>query len=392
MADPVPWTLDAGGEYTEELAWLTDVMRSPTGGSQHRRLRQSPRTTIGFSALESGDRRRWMDLLLRTCGVAPWWCPVSIDARPLDVAANVGASVLNVDPDGARFVAGGRALVAGPDPRHHEVVETDTVGPSSLSLVDPLAFAWPAGTQVVPLRRGRLADVPSVGRFTADDSALVPLRFRLEQVLDSDPAIPGTAYRDFPVFDFIAPVWTSDPTWSPERQTAVSDDGIGVPYVAATADQAEGKTVMQYAAVGAELATLRSALFALAGRWAPAWVPSWTHDLRVVANVSAGAITLDVAGPLLSTVALASNHRDIRIELDGGAVLYRRIASVAAHSASVDRLTLDAALPDAFTVQQVRMACFISLCTQDSDVNTLRYFGPDALQCELSWRELAHAF
>ena len=63
MADPVAWTFAAGGDYTEELAWLTDLLQAPTGGTQHRRLRQSPRTTLTFSALESGANRRWMDVL-----------------------------------------------------------------------------------------------------------------------------------------------------------------------------------------------------------------------------------------------------------------------------------------------------------------------------------------
>ncbi len=391
VADPVAWTLDTGGEYIEEPAWLTDQMNAPTGGSQHRRLRQSPRTSVSFSALESGARRRWMDVLLRAHGASPWWAPVAIDTRLLDLPAAASAVALNVTVSGARFTVGGHVLVVGADPRHFEVHEIASVGTSSLTLADPLDFAWPAGTQLVPVRRARLADVPSVGRFTADDSALVPLRFRLEEPLDDAPAIPGTPYRSFPVFDFIAPVWTSDPAWSPERSTDTVDDEVAVPFVADLAGMAMGKTTMHYAPVGvAAVAEFRAALFALAGRWAATWVPSWTHDLRVAASVSAGATTLDVDGPLASTQQLASNRRDVRIELFDGTVLYRRITAVSTPSASVDRLTVDSALP-AFTAAQVRMVCYLSLSVQESDVNTLRYYGPDALQCELTWRELAHA-
>lgn len=392
MADPIAWTLDAGGDYSEELAWLTDVLQAPTGGTQHRRLRQSPRTFLAFSALESGDRRRWMEVLLRAHSAAAWWAPVSIDAAVLDGAAAAGTDSLSAPgAEGSRFEVGGHALLVGSDPRRYEVREVSAIATGALTLADDLAFTWPAGTQVVPVRRAHLAEMPQLGRFTSDATGLLPLRFRLDEPLDTAPAMPGATYRGLPVFDTFAPVWTSDPVWVPERQVAALDADVGPPFVADLAGVAMGRTTMQYAAVtAAEVATFRAALFALAGRWSPAWVPSWAQDLRVVANVSASATTLDVAGPLLSSFPLEANRRDLRIALEDGTVLYRRITAVAAHSATVDRLTLGAALPDAFTVAQVRMVSFLTLSVQDSDTNLLRYFDRATMQCELVWRELDH--
>jgi len=391
--DPVAWTFAAGGDYSEQLDWWTDMMSAPTGGTQHRRLRESPRTLLSSYAMESGANRRWMDALLRSNSAGAWWAPVSIDARPLAMAAAVSDDALLVSIDGARFLEGGHVLVVGEDPRRFEVREIDTVDDDFLVLSTGLALAWPAGTQLYPVRRARLAETPSVGRFTADDSDLVPIRFRLEEPLDSEPAIPGETYRGLPVFDFVSPVWTSNPAWVPERLLVTVDNEIAAPVVIDTAGVALGKVAMQYAPdTSAAIAAFRGALFALAGRWSPAWVPSWIHDLRIAAPVSAGAITLDVDGPLLSTSAgaIAPNHRDIRIELHSGAVYYRRITAVAAYSATVDRLTLGSALPAAFTVAQVRMISFITLSVQDADTNLLRYFGPDVAQCEMVWRELSH--
>lgn len=393
MADPVAWTFAAGGDYTEELAWLTDVLKAPTGGTQHRRLRQSPRTTLTFSALESGANRRWMDVLLRANSAAAWWSPVSIDARALTADVAAASSSLPVDVAAARFVEGGHALVVGTDPRRFEVLEIDVggVGGSTLTLAGTTANAWPAGTQVIPVRRARLAQMPQVGRFTADDSALVQLRFRLEEPLDTAAAMPGATYRGYPVFDGFAPAWTSDPVWVPERLTDVQDDDLATPFVADTAGVALGKVTMQYALdTAAAIGIFRAALFALAGRWSPAWVPSWTHDLRLAASVTGGQSYIDVDGPLLSTQPLAANYRDLRIELFDGTVLYRRINSVAAQSATTDRLTLGAALPSAFTTAEVKMISFLTLSVQDSDTNMLRYFDAQTMQCELVWRELDH--
>ena len=392
MPDPaVVWSFVPGGDYTEELAWLTDVLQAPTGGTQHRRLRESPRTTIGFACLEHGDDRRWLDAQLRQHSAALWSVPVPIDERPLSAAVLAGATVLPVDVDGARFVAGGRVLIIGHDPRVYEEGTIDSVGVSSLTLSAGLAGPWPANTRLIPLRSAYLADPPPVARYTSDASGLIPLRWRLIDPLDTAPALPGTPYRGHPVFDQIVPVWTSDPVWTPERRTIWADDDIAAPALLDTAGSALGKTVLQYAAVGAgEVASFRAALFALAGRWTPAWVPTWTHDLRLVAGVGAGQWYLDVDGPLLSGQPLPANRRDIRIQLSGGVVHYRRIAGVSTPAAGVDRLTLDAPLPAAIGLQDVAMVSFLVLSVQDSDTATLRYFDSNTLQCELVWRELAH--
>lgn len=392
MADPIAWTFGTGGDYSEELGWLTDVLKAPTGGTQHRRLRQSPRTFLAFSALESGARRRWMEVLLRANSAAAWWAPVAMDAGTLASAAAATATSLPVPGAGlARYEEGGHVLVVGEDPRRFEVLEVDSTTTDTVELADPLALSWPAGTQVVPVRRCHLAEVPQLARFTSDDTGLVTLRFRLDEPLDTAPAMPGSSYRGFPVFDSFVPVWTSDPVWAPERETQALDDDVGPVLVADLAGVAMGKVTMQYAAAtAADVATFRAALFALAGRWSPAWVPSWAHDLRLAANVSAGASTIDVQGPLLSGRAIEDNHRDLRIELENGSVYYRRITAVAAPSATVDRITLGATLPAAFTVAQVRMISFLTLSVQDSDTNLLRYFERGAMQCELVWRELDH--
>ena len=130
----MPWTFAPGGEYTEELAWLTDVLAAPTGGTQHRRLRESPRVVLGFSALESGASRLWLDWQLRQHSAALWWVPVAIDTRELSAAVGAGATVLPADIAGARFVVGGKALLVGDDPRVSEVVAISSVGASSLTI------------------------------------------------------------------------------------------------------------------------------------------------------------------------------------------------------------------------------------------------------------------
>ena len=390
MADPIAWPFAWGGEYSEQLDWLTDVMTAPTGGTQHRRLRESPRTTLAFATLQEGDTRRRLETLLRGHLASSWWVPVLVDGCALTAAAAALDTVLSLDPGIARVTVGTRVMLVAADHSAWEVCEVAAVGASSVTVVDGLASAWPVGTVVVPVRAGRLADAPAVDRFTSDATGVVSLRFRLDDALDSTAGFAGDTYRDHPVFDFV-PVWTGDPVWWPERSLASVDYGTAPPVVADLAGVPLGRTSMQYAMVGSsELEAFRSALFALAGRWSPAWVPTWSQDVRVASATPAAAAYLDIAGPLLSDQMLADNRRDLRIALLDGSVLYRRIESVTDMGGGIERLALDAAIVDGLQVADVDLVSFMALSVQEADTNLLRYFRNDVLECELTWRELDH--
>ncbi len=385
---PTPWVFVAAGEVVEELGWLTDVLQaSATGVSQHRRLRDVPRVHYGFQSMVSGDERRRLEQALRRHAAAEWDVPLLCDRRHL--LAPSSGSTLTLAVAGARFATGGRALLVSGDPSASwEVVTLDAVGGGTLTTADPIAGSWAAGTAVLPLRAGRLAEVPALERFTSDDTGVIDLRWRLDEALETAPSLP-TTYRGLPVFD-LAPVWLSDPQWSPLRLTDGEDNELAPPAVFDLAGLSLDRMAQQYATTTEEeLAALRGALYALAGRWSPAWVPSWAKDLRVVADVADGAATLDVAGPLLSA-ELPANLRDLRIVLADGTVLHRRVSSAAALSASADRLTLDSAIATGFSVGQVQMVSFMRLCVQDADVNALKFFMPGVITTEIVWRGLAH--
>lgn len=390
MADPIAWPFAWGGEYAEQLEWLTDVLAAPTGGTQHRRLRESPRTTLSFATLLEGDTRRRVESLLRGNQSAAWDVPVQVDGCRLTADAAAAATTLSLDPGIARITAGSRVMLVDGDHAAWEVREVSAVGASSLTLASGLDAAWPTGSLVVPVRAGRLVSAPSIDRFTSDATGLVALAFRLDDSLDSAAGFSGDTYRSYPVFEF-QPVWTGDPIWQPEQSLGSVDYGVATPLVVDLAGVPLGRTAMQYvAATAAEVAEFRSALFALAGRWSPAWVPTWTADVRVAAATPAAGAYLDVTGPQLADQTLYDNRRDLRIALVDGTVLYRRIVSVTDMGSGIERLALDAAITDGLQIDDVAMVSFLVLSVQEADTNVLRYFQPDVMDCELTWRELDH--
>jgi len=389
MSEPYPWTFAAGGEVTEQLTWLTDVLQAATGPSQHRRLRTAPRTVLKFNGLESGRRRRWLESLLYAHGAKRWDAPLVMDTARLSTALPAATDTILLDTSGRRFVAGGHALLMQEDPAVFERVQIATVGGSRLTLSTVTAWAWPAGTRVLPLRTARLQAVPSLSRFTGD-AAPYQVEFRLEAPLEW-PANAGPAtYRALPVLE-IPPTWSTDPEWAPERPLSHVDNEVGIPAVFDRVGIPLGRQAMPYALVGpAALAAFRGLLFALCGRWGTIWVPTWAQDLQLVNDVPNGATTLDVEGPLLSATGLAINRRDVRIQLANGTVLYRRLTAAAAHSATVERLTLDVAIATGFAASAVASVSFMALCRQDTDVNLLRHWSHEVVLSELSFRAVAN--
>lgn len=381
-----------GGDYTEQQDWLTDVMTSPTGNSMHRRLRQWPRVYVSTASLEGGRTRRRMEALLRDNAAGVWRIPVAVDACLLEADAAAGATVLSLDATHARFAVGSHVLVRGADPLTVEVarIASGGVSDSALTLDAGLANDWPAGTTVTPLRSARLAEFPQVGRFTSDETAVVDLKFLLIEPLDDPSAIGGGTYRSFPVWPWV-PVWTSDPVWVPERNLQTVDYDFAPPVYHDLAHAPQGRTTMQYAAeTRADCAAFRSALAALAGRWTPVWVPSWNSDARIVSDVADGATSIDIESPVFADLDLPNNQRDLRIALWDGTVLYRRVVSVTTPAAGIERLTLDSAIATGFSASAVQLVSHLTLCVQDADTNLLRYWTRDVMECELTWRQLAH--
>lgn len=393
MADnPVAWAYTPGGDYSEQLDWLTDVIRTPSGNTQHRRLRQSPRITVAFDALETGASRRRMEALLRDNAAGVWWVPVWVDAVQVDAPVAAGATAIPVATSGARFADAGHVLLwdAVANTGAVAAIATGGIGPASITLAVGLAAALPAWVAVVPVRAGRLSEFPQVGRFTASASDAINLQFQLREPLEDAATIAGDLYRGFPVWPF-RPDWGTQPAWVPERVLQTIDDDIGPPVVYDMAAVPQGKTTLGYAMAGSDAVhAFRSALFALAGRWSPVWIASYNSDLRVIADVAAGASAIDVEWPTLSGLDLADNQRDIRIELLNGSVLYRRITGITTPAGGVERLALDAPIAVGFSAGDVLLVSMMALCVQDADTNLLRYWARDFVECTLMWRQIAH--
>lgn len=373
---------------SEQYEWLTDGMAPTYGMEFTHRLRQDPRVKLAFDGLESAANRRWMETLLASHRAGRWHVPLVCDATHTTHAASASSDFMPVATAHRRFVAGGYAMLQVPgEPRRAEVVRIDSVDPDGLFLVDLLAADWPAGSEVVPTVRARLDAMPQLTRFTSD-AAPYSVTFQAADPLELAADFGAAEYRELPVFEQPA-YWTTDPGYTPERQVAAIDDGIGPVLLYDQAGMTLPRISVEVTALGAaEIAAHRAFVAALAGRHHPLWVPSFGQDLALLAVNSSMSIDVEWSG--LSAWPLRSNRRDIRIGRFNGAPVYRRITSATAVDDDVERLVLDAALPGGFAATDVSDISFMALCRQDADINSMRLWRGGVVQSQLTFAGCQH--
>lgn len=388
VTDAVAWPFAIGGSIGERLEWLTDVLAPPYGPPQTRKLRETPRTALTFDGLESASARRWMETLLSANRAGLWHVPLAIDTTEVQANAAEGASVLDVDTFGRRFVAGGNALLLGRTAREHEVVEIQSVAADSITIAGETARAWRRGTLIVPTIGGRLTEAPALGRFTGDD-APYSVSFRPDEPITWPADFGGTTYRTFPVLEPMLD-WASNPTFSHERSLEELDNSIGRVRLYDRAGIPLPLIRFSVTARDREaLAEFRSLIYALAGRWQPIWVPSLAQDVQLKA-IGGGTIDVDWMG--YNDWPIRANRRDLRIERRNGPPLFRRITAAADVDETTERFVLDSALPGGTTVADVTMISFMALCQQDSDTNALRLWNRDVVTSELAFKGINNGF
>lgn len=384
MADPVPFAFTTGGDRSEQWEWLTDVMQAATGPEQTRRLRGVPRVTLSCSGQETGIARQWLETSLHAYAGRDWWVPVLPDALLVSSDLSIGATSVTGDASALRFETGGKAMLLGLAPGQCELVDVSAFDGSGVT-ISATVQAWPAGTLLAPAWRASLASTPALERFTGD-AVTYGLSFLAAA---SSPTVPAAdslpTYRGFPVLELDAD-WSAAPQWTPERDLMPVDYGIGTPVRADLVGQPRAKLSIGYTAVGrADVWALFRLLFALAGRANPLWVPSRGHDLTAVAGVTGGAFTLDVAACGLVAAGVQPQRRDLRIQLRDGTILYRRVTTIAAAGAGVERLTLNAAWPGTVAAADILRVSYMMFARQSADVNRLDWWTLDVVTTALEF-------
>lgn len=355
------WT----GGITETLEWKTDVLQSPTGAEQRIARRLSPRRQFEFSILADDADRQWLENAVWQAGGSEWAMPVFPDVSPLQASVTAGATQLQVDTVGRDFSAGGMVLLKNAESMSSPaaLVALSAIAPGILTLAQPLAAGWLAGSAVYPVRPAVLTDPPAFTRLTGTLTS-AQIRFRVAQHNAFSSQAAFALYRGHPVLTW-APDWTETLTADYQRQLIELDNGTGIPSRLDTARRPFYQQKYTWSLMGrSEQFALRQVLYYLRGRQRAVWVPSHNDDLTAVSGISGNSMMVVRCG--MSEMGSVNGRRDLCIYLIDGSILYRRITSVDMASTNAERLTLDG---DAVVIPPANIVSvsFMSLSRQNSD-------------------------
>jgi len=377
MSDIVfPFAPDWSVEVVETHQWVTDVLVARDGGEQRIALRTVPYCRLGFTvltrdALESAR----LETLLLGGQAERFLLPVWTDGQVLDAPVSPGVTDIPCVTDGYEFAPDEPVLLW----LSHERFETVLVAQvenNSLTLQTGTSQAWPTGTQLLPLRQGRLSASQKLTRLT-DHHLSLRLDFTLEDHPGLTPIDPGPGYAGFQVLT-LSPNWVDDLDVEFVRTLERLDNPTGVDWQTDPLGYANTLQSFHWLLAGrAQIAALRAWLYARRGRAVPFWSASPGSDLSLIAPINAADTSIEVryigyahAFPALLT------RRDIALTTVTGDTFYRRIIAATAIDASRERLTLDAPLGITLSPDQIRSLRFLTFTRLESDTQEIHFVSP----------------
>lgn len=352
-------------------SFKTDVIPGISGKQQRIALRKYPRVTYQVRCLvEGSERQRLINFLYGWQGNG-FGLPIWTDQVKATAAIAIGSSSISVtSTDDCDFREGGK-LVIYDDAQTYDVLEIDTVSTNTITLASLTVGEYPVGVRVAPVR-----DVVLVSSVTSRKSKMGLEEFSLIfQVTDNETGAPTASssawstYNSRILFDDCNLV---DDAGVPGRFThkvRIIDNETGAIYLSSSWAHGQSSSEKGFMANSrSSIMALRRLLLATRGGQKAFYLPTFTDELEVVANLVSGAATLDIDHVLYSRLANAGPQRNIlKITFTDGTSLVRVVSSATEISSTVERLTLDDTWPANRTSEEVERVQFYELVRFDTD-------------------------
>lgn len=286
---PVLWPWCPAPEHTETLEWLTDLIET-SSAEQRIALTHAPRQTLDYTFRFTHRQYERAKLLEKLGGGGSWYVPLWHERQRVSVSA--GAGSVSVDTASTDYRADGFALLWDSD-EACEVVEIDTVGPSSLTLTGTTESAYSNGF-VAPVRiahspEGVDADHGPGSIIEASKSFTV---YDTEDLADDSLY---TTYRGYPVITDCPMVGSGSISERLVREVETVDNGIAAPFFDTVTDRLSRSLGMAWMpSTLADLWALRTWLHAIKGRQKAFWLADNTRGIVLTAPVSPSDTTLTI--------------------------------------------------------------------------------------------------
>jgi hypothetical protein len=340
-----PYQPDFRAGYELRRAFLTDVIQSRSNTEQRRALRDVPRLSASYQSIIADDELQAAKHYLRAWQNQPTAMPdFSRWAATTGSSAETDTTLTIASPPA--WVSAERMLVlcaAG----ELELVEVVSVVGSTVTLADPLANDWPAGSIVRPALHGLLDARMRATRLTR---AAQRLDVRLVVYPGGEPieseGAASVTFNGYEVFSVEAD-FAGQPGIDYLYPVEQVDYSIGRTAQFRPIDRAEQMIEAQFMGLSpADAQEIEQVFLRAKGMRGAFYRPSCEKDMTLAANVSAST-QMNVVGTDLAddfgAIDYAENDVALEIVQANGTRLHRLIAAIAVNGSN-SRITLSSAV------------------------------------------------
>lgn len=356
-----------GTAVIERVTYATEVLPSEADTEQRRSLRIIPRRSFEASFLRQKQQRSRLDAFFSSIGSNQFLLPMWHEQYTL--TATLGLTlVFPTDTLALReFRSLSLAIVFDKDPAVFEVlfIAEVNLGTDTIEFSDVPVGTWGAGARIMPLRVARLLEAPTL-RNPTDAVGVSSARFQID---DAEPTWFDPAWGEQShLFEFKLNR-AVDIAVGYERPTAFVTQQESGPIDVFDDEQKSRLSIRAGMTLRgrAQLLAFRQFIAMTRGRAIRFWLPTHATDLYCTDTTISGT-TIDIKSIGFTDYFKTEQafRKVIAIELDDGTSIYRTIESFEEISNSVERLTLDTALPST-SVSAVKRVSFLMPVRFDQD-------------------------
>ena len=289
-----PFFPNWSGNYTETFSYLTEIITSENGREQRRAWRQMARRSVAYDVLAHRDRfhavRRALakqddDLVF----------PDERTFAPILTPTSAGSLTTAFAPMPSWMTPGREVIFEAPNTRLRARRVVDSVSGTTVTF-KATSPAWPARTKVMPAMFGRLSQSITIQSET-DNVARVPVTLDVTPGTETENI--GAAPTMFNGIEVLShrPNWAKPPQFDYTDPTLWTDNQMGVraPYrpIDFNTEVIQSEHVVQ---TPGELNAVLGLFQRCRGRCGEFYVPSWTNDIALAQDVSAGSSTFVIDG------------------------------------------------------------------------------------------------
>lgn len=369
--------------------WKTDIFTSRDNTEQRRAILQVPRISLDYRTVQRGSSLTDAKLWLRAWQNKPTIIPHYARHALTTAGSMAGVSTLDVSPMPAWLAEGQHLVLCGPNGLR-EVGLISTIVGTTITLVDPLANAWPLGSVLRPTFFGLFANRLQTNRMT-------PAAGEISVALDvlpggENPGAAGTPWATLGSRE----VFTLDPDYrSPVSVGALFpvdqvDVGRGRTSQYRPVSRAEQLVEADFTALGSVTALEVEQFFdRMLGKRNAFYLPTGEPDFTLAASAGSGSTTFLSAGTDLAddfgAVDYTTEEMAVAIFLTDGTRIYRRITDIAVSGLN-SLVTLNAALGTAISTANVARISWMPVTRFASDEMEMSWQTPLSAGARLTFQ------